>query len=433
MEIKIAAEDAKSSNLLKTIGPGLVYAGTAVGVSHLVQSTRAGAMYGMGLVIFILLAFLAKYPGFLFAPRYSAATGLSILESYRRQGKSALYFYITATILTMFISAAAILLITAGLMEATLGVEIGILPISLGLSVGGMVLLITGHYHLLERVIKALVIMLTIATLVATASAIPMINWAVSGVLLPDEFEMATVLFIAALIGWMPTPFDVSIWQSTWTVAKIKDTGYTPSIKESKMDFDVGYIATAVLAICFVILGTAVMHNSGSAFESNAVLFAKQLIDIYEEALGPGSAALVGVAAIGVMFSTWLTLLDGFPRGLSEAVEILATNNASSSHNARAASETESKYYWPMMVIMICGGLIILAFFMSSFKGLVDLAATVSFLTAPIYAFLNQRAIHGKEVPSSARPSKLLCIWSNVGILALSIFALCYLYLSFVY
>ncbi len=32
-------------NLLKTIGPGLIFAAAAVGVSHLVQSTRAGASF----------------------------------------------------------------------------------------------------------------------------------------------------------------------------------------------------------------------------------------------------------------------------------------------------------------------------------------------------------------------------------------------------
>ena len=31
------------SNLLKTLGPGTLFASTAIGVSHLVQSTRAGA------------------------------------------------------------------------------------------------------------------------------------------------------------------------------------------------------------------------------------------------------------------------------------------------------------------------------------------------------------------------------------------------------
>ena len=37
-------------------GPGILFASTAIGVSHLVQSTRAGANYGFGLLIFIIIA-----------------------------------------------------------------------------------------------------------------------------------------------------------------------------------------------------------------------------------------------------------------------------------------------------------------------------------------------------------------------------------------
>jgi hypothetical protein len=32
---------------LKRLGPGLLFAAAAIGVSHLVQSTRAGALYGL--------------------------------------------------------------------------------------------------------------------------------------------------------------------------------------------------------------------------------------------------------------------------------------------------------------------------------------------------------------------------------------------------
>jgi Mn2+/Fe2+ NRAMP family transporter len=74
------------NKLLEVIGPGLVLAGSAIGVSHLVQSTRAGAMYGLALLGFILVSMLAKYPAFLFGPRYAAATGRSLLSGYRQQG-----------------------------------------------------------------------------------------------------------------------------------------------------------------------------------------------------------------------------------------------------------------------------------------------------------------------------------------------------------
>ena len=46
----------------KRLGPGLLFAGAAIGVSHLVQSTRAGADFGWGLLWALLLANIMKYP-----------------------------------------------------------------------------------------------------------------------------------------------------------------------------------------------------------------------------------------------------------------------------------------------------------------------------------------------------------------------------------
>lgn len=58
-------------NQLKSLGPGLLWAGAAIGVSHLVQSTRAGANYGFALLWALLLANIFKYPAFEFGPRYA--------------------------------------------------------------------------------------------------------------------------------------------------------------------------------------------------------------------------------------------------------------------------------------------------------------------------------------------------------------------------
>ena len=46
----------KSESPWRLIGPGLLMAGAAVGVSHLVQSTRAGAQFGFQLLPLVLLA-----------------------------------------------------------------------------------------------------------------------------------------------------------------------------------------------------------------------------------------------------------------------------------------------------------------------------------------------------------------------------------------
>ena len=85
----------RPTSMLRSLGPGLLFAGAAVGVSHLVQATRAGADFGLTLVWLVVLANVLKYPAFEAGARYTAATGQSLLEGYRRRGKAALYLYAT--------------------------------------------------------------------------------------------------------------------------------------------------------------------------------------------------------------------------------------------------------------------------------------------------------------------------------------------------
>jgi len=375
---------------------------------------------------------LAKYPAFLFAPRYATATGKSLLSGYRQQGTFPLVFFGLSTLGTMFIATAANLLITAGLAKVALGLDFSIITVGILFSVAAMTLLIIGQYHWLDLVIKVLVVFLTLATLAATFMALPMIDWATSGAFLPGEFDVVTVLFIAALIGWMPTPLDVSIWQSQWSVAKMRDTGFRPSQRQASIDFNIGYITTVVLAICFVVLGTAVMHGSGTEFEGSPTLFASQIIGLYEQALGPWSGLIVGVAAMLVMFSTYLTILDGFPRGLANLALMMQGKEEVAAEDS-STEDTRHKFYWATMVIMVIGALAIMNFFLGRLQLLVDFAATVSFLGAPVFAYLNHRAIHGPEVPIEAQPGPGLRIWSICGIVALSAFAILYLYLAFLY
>ena len=47
--------------LLNKLGPGLMYAGAAIGVSHIVQSTKAGAQFGYGLLWALLVANFFKF------------------------------------------------------------------------------------------------------------------------------------------------------------------------------------------------------------------------------------------------------------------------------------------------------------------------------------------------------------------------------------
>ena len=57
---------------------------------------------------------------------------------------------------------------------------------------------------------------------------------------------------------------------------------------------------------------------------------------------------------------------------------------------------------------------------------LVDLATTISFLIAPIIAFVNFRLVTGNHIPAEAKPGKFMRILSWAGIIFLTGFAVVY-------
>ena len=88
--------------IISKLGPGLLFAGAAIGVSHLVQSTRAGAEFGWGLIWALILVNIFKYPFFQYGPRYAIATGESLLDGYYKIGKVFLITYFILNLATMF-------------------------------------------------------------------------------------------------------------------------------------------------------------------------------------------------------------------------------------------------------------------------------------------------------------------------------------------
>ena len=108
--------------IIQKLGPGLLFAGAAIGVSHLVQSTRAGADFGFGLLWALILSNLFKYPFFLFGPKYSLASGESLLEGYYKLSKYVLLTYLMLSLITMFTIQTAVTIVTAGLAIELFGI-----------------------------------------------------------------------------------------------------------------------------------------------------------------------------------------------------------------------------------------------------------------------------------------------------------------------
>ncbi|MFO7695133.1 MAG: Nramp family divalent metal transporter, partial [Vicinamibacterales bacterium] len=203
--------------LRAALGPGLLMAGAAVGVSHLVQSTRAGAEYGLLLLPVVLLACLFKYPFLEFGPRYAAATGEDLLVGFHRIGRWALGLFALVTVCTMFIILAVVTLVTAGLAGLVFGLELPPADISLGVLLACLVLLTIGNYRGLDLAMKVLMAALSISTLAAVLLALGgQPDWSkISGFAdAPRLMTAGGIAFLLALVGWMPIPIEVAAWHS---------------------------------------------------------------------------------------------------------------------------------------------------------------------------------------------------------------------------
>ena len=396
---------------LSRLGPGLLFAGAAIGVSHLVQSTRAGADFGWGLLWALLLINFFKYPFFQYGPRYAQATGETLLDGYYKLGKGYLWAYFFVNIATMFTIQSAVTVVTAGLASKLFGITSNIVYWSIMITVFCGVLLIIGRYQLLDRFIKIIIISLAISSVLAVTIAFVKNDNSLS---FQQVFPEGTgLLFLIAFLGWMPAPLDISIWHSIWTLEKNKSQQNKTTLKESLFDFNVGYIATTFLAICFVGLGALVMFDSGLEFSSKGGVFAGQLIELYTSNLGEAAYGLIAIAAFSTMLSTTITTLDASPRAMSKTIQLLF-------------DRLDSSYFLWLLILSI-GTISIFLFLLSEMGKLVQIATVLSFITAPLYAFLNYRLVISKQMPEKFRPNKELRILSIIGLLFLSGFTLFYL------
>ncbi len=409
---------------LQALGPGILFASTAIGVSHLVQSTRAGADFGFSFLWAIIIANLLKYPFFEYGSRYANVTKKSILHGYLKIGKWTLGVYYGLSFISMFIVTAAVTFVTAGLFGNLFGISESTHWISLGLLVACAGLLLIGNFNVLSQLLKVVGIVLLISTV--AAFVMTLIHGPVQHSIdftPKDVWAPKSQLFLIALMGWMPTAVDLSTWNSLWTEEQMKGDGDKPTLKETLFDFNFGYILSAVLAICFLTLGALLMYGTGMEFSNKAPVFAAQVVELFTKSLGDWSYPIITISAFSVMFSTTLAVMDGYGRAMKSTTMLL--------FNQDEDSGTSKYSYLIWMIVLSLGSFVVISNFLSNLKQLVDLATIMSFVIAPVIAVINFVVIKSKDVPEEAQPPKWMILLSYAGILYLGGFTIYFLTLFF--
>ena len=221
-------------------------------------------------------------------------------------------------------------------------------------------------------------------------------------------------------MGWMPTAVDISTWNSIWTIERIKQTDYLPSLNETLKEFNIGYWISAALSICFITLGAFLLYGSDTNLSNSSAVFANQVVGMFTSALGSGAYYFIAVSAFTVMFSTCITVYDGYSRAMSETTALLLE-----------VTRKKIKTYKIWLSIVLVGAFIVIHHFIGSFKELVDLATIISFVIAPLIAVVNYKLVLSNDLTPEEKPNLLMRLLSVLGIMYLLIFSILFLVIKF--
>ncbi|MBW1809281.1 MAG: Nramp family divalent metal transporter [Deltaproteobacteria bacterium] len=402
------------TNFWQRLGPGILLAATSIGASHLVLSPRAGALFGYQLLWLILASHFFKYPAFEFGPRYAAATGQSLLAGYAKVPGPrgwALIMFLGSTVLQGVGVLAGVVNVSGCVLFTWCGV-LNTELFSVIVIAAVLALLFAGGFSWLDQLNKIMITILALATILAFIPIFP--APASFARLVIPALPIGSICLVAAIIGWMPTGIDVSIWHSFWTLEKLKLLGEkTDAIKAgsrkrqlkiSLTDMRIGYGLSLLTGIMFVTMGAT--HLAGMGSELKGIQFAQALSSAYTVFMGRWMFHVFMLTAFFAMFSTSYTVIDGFSRSFSEALAALKPGLAN--------EKTKRNTYRGFVIVSAVSAIVTLVL-VGNPVTLVTAVALISLAVAPILYALNLYCVQKHIKDPELKPARATVVIGWLG------------------
>lgn len=399
---------------VRWLGPGLVMAATAIGASHLVLAPTAGAAFGWELLWLVPFVHVFKYPAFDFGPRWAVATGTSLLDGYAEvpgPGKWALWTFLLGTVVQGVTVLAGVLAVAASVAWAAFP---AVPPLAWNATLGlaAAWILWSGRFDALSALSKWMLLTLAAMTAIAfLATPPPPAAWVeLARPSLPD----GSIVLVAAILGWMPTGLDVSVWHSLWALERRgawaeragADADAPPDrrvLGVALTDLGAGYGLSLVLGAMFLALGVAVLRPTGEIPQGADV--AITIARLYTDVLGGWAHVPFLAAAFVGMYSTTLGVLDGFPRAFAGTIRRLRPG---------ATEESDGAAYWTFLLGSLALALVEVRLVRDPGL-LVTIAAVASFVLAPLTYGFSTWCVTRRIDDPELRPGRGLRVWAIAG------------------
>ena len=267
-------------------GPGVLVTAAFIGPGTVTTASIAGAQFGFALLWALAFSVLATIVLQEMAARLALVTRQGLSQALRSAYRDSWLGSASVILVIAAVGIGNAAYQTGNITGAALGLQ-SISGIDLGwwaLLVGALagVLLATGAYALIEKLLIALVLLMSLVFLLTLAMVRPSIGAMLDGLLLPT-LPAGSLLTVMALIGTTVVPYNLflhaSAVQEKWPPALSKLT----ALRESRLDTCVAIGLGGLITLAIMSTSAAAFFGGDQAF--SAATMSQQL----EPLLGPAA------------------------------------------------------------------------------------------------------------------------------------------------
>jgi len=324
--------------MIKFFGPSFVIMGATVGSGELISTTILGAKLGFVLLWMLIIGVILKAALQEMMARYIIYTGKGLMdvldEVPGKIGTASWAVWFAGALLTYLIINMAGIVGTMGIsMKALVGFGD---PNMWGLilAIVGIFLLLRGIYDDLEKITVVLVGVFSLITVFIAFVLIQFTSYAYGAVDLaagltfsfpPEGWFVALAVFGATGITANEI-LTYTYWvkgkgYAAWAGPRDSE-GFTERaqgwVKVMRADIIAGSILVIIVTVAFYILGAAVLHVMGKVPDGFQVI--ETISSIYTEAVGSWSRTIFLIAAICILYTTYIVNTAGIARVVGDVL-----------------------------------------------------------------------------------------------------------------
>jgi Mn2+/Fe2+ NRAMP family transporter len=395
---------------LRQVGPGLIAAATGVGAGDLVATMVAGARFGTVLLWAALLGAVLKLALAEATGRWHLASGMTLLDGWRRLGYWATGFFGIYIVIWGFVYGATAMSAVGLPLNALFGgLSVRYWAMLAGLA--GLALVWAQRYAAFERFMTVLVAIKFFAVVATAVLVSPNLPELATG--LVPRLPPGSTIYVLGLIGGVGGTITLAAY-GYWMMAKgWRNTGW---LSVMRLDNAVGYTMTAIFVVAMLVVGAEILRGQNLTENDRGLLTLGNELGVRYGAWARalflvGFFAVTWTSLLGVwngvslLFADWTRIIR-LPHGLDVADE-----GANDGYDARKAETSPAFRFYLLWLTLPPMSLLFLdrPFGVTLMYGVLG-AAFMPFLAVTLLVLLNSRF-----VPEIARPG-----WLSTGLLIVS-------------